>query len=306
MSMSMHGTSSCTRLQSASRSGLGSQEEPPLVGDIDLSGYEEFTMPVEFTTVQRWKTVCLEHYRRLVGETTFMGTEYLIFSKVTKGDLEKIDRAHGDLKVRILYDSSMELLIVKLMVGRAHEWVDRLFSDLLRGKVDQRSGGWRVLLDMGASRWHAAGGCEKEPDVALKPWNRNREDDWPSLVIEVGVLESLGALCSDVHFWISNGGGMTCVVLLIAVDRESRSITIERWGDEPPLYPLHVVGPNIRSRKLQAVAIDANAVVGAPLEVPSNMVFDAGSVPAGVLPSDFTFDVAELRAFYAEFWAMLT
>ena len=50
-----------------------------------------------------------------------MDTSYLIFSKVTKGDLKNIDRARRDLSIRILYDSSMELLIVKLLIEKAHE-----------------------------------------------------------------------------------------------------------------------------------------------------------------------------------------
>ena len=57
-----------------------------------------------------------------------------------------------------------------------------------------------------------------------------------------------------------------------------------------PSYPSHVVGPNIRPWKVQSVTIDANAVVGAPLTIPSDKIFDVDSVLAGILPSDFTFD----------------
>ena len=95
-------------------------------------------------------------------------------------------------------------------------------------------------------------------------------------------------------------------MLLIAVDGQSRLIMIERWEDVPPPYPSHVVGPNILPRKVQDVTIDANAIVGASLEVPSDKIFDIVGVPTSVLPSDFTFDAVEFHAFYVEFWEMLT
>ena len=86
--------------------------------------------------------------------------------------------------------------------------------------------------------------------------------------------------------------------MLIAVDIQSKMITIERWGNEPLVYPSHVAGPNIQPRMVQCVTIDMNSVVGAPLNIPSGLIFDAGNVPGGVLPTDFSFDANELRAFF--------
>ena len=81
---------------------------------------------------------------------------------------------------------------------------------------------------MGAFRCTSAMGWKKELDVALVPKNRNHEMDWPSIVIEVGVSESLVALKNDVHFWILHSGGLTHVAMLITVDIQFKMITIER------------------------------------------------------------------------------
>lgn len=131
--------------------------------------------------------------------------------------------------------------------------------------------------------------------------------DWPSLVIEVGVFESLGALRCDTHFWIFHSDGMTRIVILIAVDVESKFITIERWGHVPAEHLSHVVGHSIQSRKVQSVTINDSGVVnGAPLDIPASLIFDVGSIPIGVQPTDFSFRAHELSAFCEEFWSMVT
>ena len=235
-----------------------------------------------------------------------MGTTYVVFLNVTKDDLVKVERSRHNLPIiRIFYDSSMELLIVKLMVGKAHGWVGTLFAELLREKVRSRCGSMRALYNMGAFRCTSAMGREKEPDVALVSKSRKLELDWPSCVIEVGVPETIAALKNDAYFRIRHSGGLTRVVILIAVDIWSKLLTIERWGDVPPTYPSHVVGLMMQPRMVQTMTIDTNGAIGAPLDVPLGLIFDVGHVPAGVLPTDFSFDAIELSDFFAEFWEML-
>ena len=235
-----------------------------------------------------------------------MGTEFLVFQKVTKGDLMNIDRSRCNLPIRIMYDSWMELLIVKLMAGKAHGWIGTLFADLPQEKVHNQCGDMFALCHMGAFRCVSDIGHEKESDVALVPMNQHRVADWPSCVFEVGVSERLSVLQSDAHFWILHSGGLTRVVILISVDTQTKIPTIERWGSVPPLYPSHVAGlVVIQPRMVQRVTIDMNRAIGAPLDVPSGLVFDMGNVPLGILPIDFSFDANDLIAFYGRFWAML-
>ena len=100
---------------------------------------------------------------------------------------------------------------------------------------------------------------------------------------------------------------MTRVVLLFAVDVLAKTIVIERWGHLPSVYPSHVVGGlNICARMIQIVSVDKSGVViGAPLLLPSDLVFDIGRILQGVLATDFSFDVQDLILFSTEFWGAL-
>jgi hypothetical protein len=49
----------------------------------------------------------------------------------------------------------------------------------------------------------------KEGDVACNPKSCTFRSDWSSIMIEVGVLESLSGLLSDAHYWITKSGGQT-------------------------------------------------------------------------------------------------
>ena len=112
---------------------------------------------------------------------------------------------------------------------------------------------------------------------------------------------------NDAHFWITKSEGLTRVVLLFAVDLLAKTIVIERWGHLPSVHPSHVVGGfDIRARMIQTVLVDRSGVViDAPLLLPSNLVFDIGRIPQGVLAIDFSFDVQDLILFSTEFWGAL-
>ena len=56
-----------------------------------------------------------------------MSMDYVVFSKVTKEDLQRMDGCQRGFSSRIFYNSSTELVIVKLMAGKAHEWSGNLF-----------------------------------------------------------------------------------------------------------------------------------------------------------------------------------
>jgi hypothetical protein len=114
-----------------------------------LEAYTILDSPIPFTSAAGWKNVCLQHYERLAAQTTIMATKYLAFCNVCEDDLVAIDRSRRNLPtLRILYDSTMELLIVKLMVGKAHEWATNLFCDLLRQKVQVHCGDVRALCTL--------------------------------------------------------------------------------------------------------------------------------------------------------------
>ena len=129
-----------------------------------------------------------------------MAIHYLAFFGMSKEDLEKVDRSRCHLpSMRFLYDSELELLVVKIMVGKAHEWCGNAFAQDVLEKVRSCCGDHRVLRHMGSFRCESRGRL-KEPDVALVPPGRDLEKDWPFVVFEVGVSQTLSALRNDAHF----------------------------------------------------------------------------------------------------------
>ena len=118
-------------------------------------------------------------------------------------------REHGleSPNIRVYYDEELELLILKVMLGVHHESAGGLLVQMI---VTLTITGIDILTVriLGASRFGSPRGKHKEPDQALRPETRTVACDWPSLVIEVGVFESLNALHLDACFWLTESVGI--------------------------------------------------------------------------------------------------
>jgi hypothetical protein len=119
----------------------------------------------------------------------------------------------------------MDLLIVKIMVGKRHERATRLFVDMLRMKVLSSIGDFYALYNVGVARFSDLL-KRKKPDASFCPSNQNGENDWPSLVVEVGISQLCSALISDAHFWIKESASMIWVDILIAINWDQGQVTI--------------------------------------------------------------------------------
>ena len=75
-----------------------------------------------------------------------------------------------------------------------------------------------------------------------------RSDDWPTLVIEASVLQSLALLREDVRWWFSASGRGVKIVLLIKFSQGLDRLVLEKWEEEELLAP---PGPLTRSRARQ-------------------------------------------------------
>lgn len=74
-------------------------------------------------------------------------------------------------------------------------------------------------------------GGEGDSSGGPKP-ARNYKDAWPTLVIEAGDSESLGALQDDMRWWFSASDHQVNIVLLTKFDRPNQRIIIERWEED--------------------------------------------------------------------------
>lgn len=79
--------------------------------------------------------------------------------------------------------------------------------------------------------------------------------EWPFLVIEAGISESMPKLQTDAAWWLANPGGQVKLVLLIQVTKRSRVIEMEKCV---PGQEMTAAGaqPVFQPRKVAAVTVN--------------------------------------------------
>jgi hypothetical protein len=154
---------------------------------------------------------------------------------------------------------------------------------------------------VGASRYEVPGVRSKEGDQGFKPRSRMSSSDWPSLMIEVGVSESINILRYDACWWLLNSGGHTNIVVIISIRRSDRSIVIGRWERMPLTHPTRPTSNVTVPTKVQRVLIDQNSnVTCAPLIIPIAKLLD--TVPPGA--NNLTFNSTAMGTFANDFWSV--
>jgi hypothetical protein len=250
--------------------------------------------------------------------------QYLTFTDVSVDDLAKIDRARNSIGkgIRMTHYTDIDLLIVKLPSAvheRAH---GNLATDMIE-KVVLMGMRARELDFVGASRFRGRR-SSKEGDSAYKPQSfRPNDPDWPTIVIESGVSESLHRLRFDAGWWLTESGGDVKIVIIISIQQAQSRIQIEKWEHAPSGRPLPLRTPpnNLNNNpnnlirqiptKVQNITIVSNTVAGGPLPAVIGGPFTVTGAPLvlefnkiflrpAVLPeTDITFNVQELSAWVA-------
>ena len=235
------------------------------------------------------------------------GKQYLAFGNVQQSSMRPIEhgRSRSELPAfRLLYDAVEEVLIIKLIPGPHHELAALDFVMMLNYKLVSLGIEMRSLKNLGTTRFRDPGGRSKEADLALRPRTRVLETDWPSVVIEVGVSESLSQLRTDARFWLTRSRGQTRIVILLSVKKATRVMKIERWEHTPRTRLTRHPSPCYNPTKMQALTLQANGQLsGGPLLIPASKVYD--TLPPGPGQNDFTFTAQELIQYIQEYWGAL-
>ncbi|KAG0632772.1 hypothetical protein HOY80DRAFT_1113438 [Tuber brumale] len=127
---------------------------------------------------------------------------YLMVKGVTKEQLAEVDivlEKHGTRNIaRFTYQNTVELLIIRLMLGAVHESTAIDFYLRLVKKISSiLEHSIRSIHSVGCTQFQVLGCRSKQGDAGLRPATRQRDTDWPSLMIEVGYSESLPLLRCD-------------------------------------------------------------------------------------------------------------
>jgi hypothetical protein len=169
------------------------------------------------------------------GRTT---DQYLIFQGVTKDHLAQIDhqRAKIGKNTRITHYTDTDQLIIKVIPLQLLETVHLSLGGRMERKVEGMGLPIGSLVPLGAGRCFAPN-SSKEGDSSYRPQWCRFADDWPTIVIEAGLSESLHRLRADAKWWLTKSGDRVKIVILIKVIRERKSLLIEQWCMSPPTRP---------------------------------------------------------------------
>ncbi len=284
-----------------------SRDPSPTPEDADLEevlmGYPNISR-APFTNLVAFKRICFARSKRLVEGT--QTPQYLAFTSVSQESLDEIDRIREERRGRlprmtILYDGREEILIVKLMVGAMHEVSACQFVRMIEAKLLHLDVA-ASLVGTGSTRFGRGGGRSKEADVGYIPCFRRLEDDWPSLVIEVGVSESLAMSRRDAAVWITNSDGRTRIVIVLSFNRRDRQILVERWEEVPRRRPNQSTANYSRIPGLmQSLTLNADVEYDGPsLEIPAEKLFDG--LPQNIPGGEFLFTPDNLNVFNTTIW----
>jgi len=305
---------------------LGDVAVTPREASDETLGYDQYEIDRHtFGSLSGFKRICRNFYTAMrLGRGQYLG-----FSNVKRSDIEAIDMIRSDIpKMTIRYDSEEEVLIMKFMAGIKHEIFAGLLDTEFQALVRTRVGRDSAFISMKSGRVKGSH-RSKEPDNGYKPFNRTRESDYPSVVFEIGVSESLGNLQLDAKHWIEDSQGKTRVVIIAAVNSDEESILIERWQDDPQGAALqqqpgqqpargaapfrrqqarNQANPNPYARNhfatlIQSLTLVKNQIYNGPsLTIPANLAYD--NMPAGVHlgPNDFELDADTLQFINSRFW----
>jgi hypothetical protein len=235
--------------------------------------------------------------------------QYLVFARVSVDDLTKIDGARNRIGkgTRMTHYTDTNLLIVKLPTAE-HELAHGNLATGMIEKVVLMGIPARELSFVGATTVRTRG-SSKEADSAYRPRSfRPNKTDWPTIVFESGLSETLRQLIIDADWWLRKSNGAVKVVIIISIKRGPQTLQIEKWelaqmtGRRPPTraFPntLNIPRPLIPT-KIQEITIVQKTVTGAPLVLEFDKIF----LRPAVLPeTDITFTAQELLTWAAEIW----
>ena len=151
-------------------------------------------------------------------------------------------------KTRLFFLAEHKLLIITIPTG-SHEKLHLLLYSGIEGQI-QQMGLRRAWAASGATRFTAEGASgssasQGEGDSSGMP-SPERDDSWPTVVIEGGFSQSLESLRAKMRFWFARSEHSVKMVVLAKAfphDHARKRILIEQWQERDVSAALQLQQP---------------------------------------------------------------
>jgi hypothetical protein len=229
--------------------------------------------------------------------------QFVVVYNLPNGAIEEYDpqcRIIGK-RARLSYYDELNLGIFKLMPDPSHDLVANEFIVTLREIARFQMNVPREDVRLPGSTTYHGNNCSKQADTSIIPSSRSPLTDWPTLVVEAGLSETLPQLRRDARWWLENSRvstGKVRIVILFSIQRQPKQIILEQW-EMVRTQPL--VTRSARSERPQcvhAITITPTAAQGAPLVLAFEKVFLRTPQPP---EADITFDERFLCSLATDF-----
>ncbi|KAN0075134.1 hypothetical protein V8E54_007745 [Elaphomyces granulatus] len=213
---------------------MATSDAPPKVDPSSKFALVDEFPPISFKSVAQLKTVIARKFEKLKDH----GDQHVAVGGISQGLFNRIESGrlgHGS-SIRLTYFGDIETMIVKL-VSEPHERAHRTLGRQIEHRMfHPMQLSFSEFLDIGSSKYTGQNQSAKEGDTAWKNiLLRPKQGDWPCVVIEAGLSESLPRLRVDASWWIQNSGGQVKMVLLIWIQPSLKKVAIEKWIPTMPM-----------------------------------------------------------------------
>lgn len=207
-----------------------------------MSGLPSDYLLVHFHRFHQVKTAAKQVFDALIKNED--GNQFIVVLSLSETARQRLDGEEDCLDgiaFRFMWEDNVGL--IKVVATAEHG----ITTDAIRGEIDficrSQMGISRDEIAFGMSTTHkpTAGNKGKQPDQCF--WSPSRyprpgqQPDWPTLVIETGVTESLRRLREEAYWWFQNSLGQVRIVLIICISRRQHKTIIEKWQLAPPGTP---------------------------------------------------------------------
>ncbi|EFQ96660.1 hypothetical protein MGYG_08583 [Nannizzia gypsea CBS 118893] len=190
-------------------------DSPLLIGLPDRTPQVKYTNmeDISFLVDRRVRLCCLDDSQ----------SPFIIVVNIPPTILQDFDTIYPDKGPRILANLQDKVLVIEVMVTKAHEIAARMLEMCIERQLEKMNLEYEILAS-GAGR-ATSSTFVKEPDGSFTL----QHHDWPILAIESGVYESETKLKMDARGWLESASSETKIVITIKIDRHSPQIDFKKW-----------------------------------------------------------------------------